>query len=270
MAEPITYGESRGWSKAMAKAEEPQPDSDAATDSSPVQDVPVESSPIEQEQVTEQAPPTPSQPVVEPPFHEHPRWREVQQEKEQLRLEKQQLLETLQRVAPQPHAQPEVDPYAGMDPQTAEFYRQMDRRIEQKAAAIAAQQLQGITPAADNIRRELAEIKIAQFRRENPDIKPGSQEEAAIAGFVQQGFDLNTAKKLALFDKLETENRVLKTKRASVPQKVAASNTEASAGIPSGSGLPPRRSDWRDRAAEAVDKGGSFLDVANTLFGKRR
>lgn len=235
------------------------------------EDAPVESSPTDAAAAPSAAEEQAPQPEPDKTFNMPPpeRWEELRKERDDARRLAELALQKLQAPQPTQAPQPEVDPYAGMDAPTAEFYRQMDRRIEQKASALADQKLQGVLQAVDAGRQELASIKIAQFRKENPDIKQGSPEETAIAGYVQQGFTLDHARKLALYDKLETENRAFKTKQAAVPRKAAA-NVESSAGIPESSGLPGRPGDWRQKASEVIDQGGDMLDIANTLFGRKR
>jgi hypothetical protein len=176
---------------------------------------------------------------------------------------------------PQAPAQPEVDPYAGMDPQTAEFYRQMDKRIESKAAAIADYRTQGLYQAVDAGRREIARLNAKDFRKDNPDIKPGSPEENLVAAYMSGQMDgvqhpIESARKNVMFDKLEAENRAFKSKQSTVPQKRAAANSESSSGIPAGAGLPNRTVRGEDRAEEALDKGGNVLDAAAAFFGMRR
>lgn len=272
-----TYGNAPGWSnnqKEVPADAAPKMQQDAPAESSPA-DAPADPSPAQQEsqeQTSEQATPPTSQPQPEKQFNMPPpeRWEELRRQREQAEARAVQA-EAMARMAlekiqgPQPQAQ-EVDPYAGMDAATAEFYRNMDKRIEQKASAMAQLQIQGVLQSMDAGRRELAEIKINQFRQSNPDIKPGSQEEAAIAGYVQQGYDLNNAKKLALYDKLETENRALKSKQSAIPQKRAAAQSESSSGIPQTAGLPGRPGSWKEKAGEVIDKGGSFQDVLKTVF----
>ena len=271
-AERETFGNAPGWSQnqredAGAAGASPTPDAVAAP-SADVVEAP------SQEQVTEQAPPPTSQPEPEKTFNMPPpeRWEELRKQREDAERRAQQA-EQLAQLAlqklqtPQVTVQPDVDPYAGMDAATAEFYRNMDKRIEVKATQLAEQKLQGVLQAVDAGRRELAEIKISQFRKDNPDIKLGSQEEALIAGYVQSGYDLQSAKKLALYDKLEAENRAFKTKQSTVPQRVAAARTESSSGIPAASGLPPKQGDWRERVGSILDKGGNVRDAAKALFG---
>ena len=169
--------------------------------------------------------------------------------------------------APQAPVMPQTDPWEGLvnhaDPQTALFYQQQRKLFQVEAERLADQKLQGVYQVVDAGRRELASMKASQFRKENPDIAPGSPEETAIAGLVQQGFDIESARKLVLYDKLETENRALKTKQGLVPQKVAANATAPTASIPATAGLPGKPGDWRENVRAAFRKGGGLEEVIN-------
>ena len=248
---------------------------DANAVSSPAPDAVAASSAESQvEQVEQVAAPAPA---PAPSFNMPPeeRWNELRQ-RQAAAEERANRAEAMARAAierfqsPQPQAQPvDVDPYAGMDPQTAQFYRDMDRRIEAKAKVLAQQQVEGVLQAVNAGRQELASMKIAQFRKENPEIKPGSAEEQAIAGLVGQGYDLDTAKKLATYDRLETENQALKSKQSSVGQKVAANQTGPTQGMPATAGLPGRPGDWRENVRQAVRKGGNLADIVNAAGASR-
>jgi hypothetical protein len=280
---PETYGDAPGWSEnqgtnppGVVPATSPVASEGEPEGAPPTPEPQPEGS---SEQGTPQAPPPATPPTEDVPFHQHPRWIERQKEIERLRVERDEA-QRLARLAVERIQQPtqapvqQDDPWQGLvnhpDPATAQFYQQQRTLFQREAERMADQKLQGVLQAVDAGRRELAAIKIGQFRKENPDIKPGSQEEAAIANFVQQGFDLDTARKLALYDMLEAENRALKGKQASVGQKRVAANSEASAGIPAGAGLPPKPGDWRERAGAVLDKGGTMKDVANSIFGGGR
>ena len=239
---------------------------DAVVDPSPT-DAPAPSA--EQEQVVEQIQPEPVKEFNMPPAE---RWEELRQQRvqaEERAAKAEQLAQLALQKLQNPQAQQEVDPYAGMDPTTAEQYRALDRRIEQRANAIADQKIQGVLQAVDAGRRELASIKISQFRKENPDIVPGSKEESAIAGYVQQGMDLDMAKKIVRYDTLESENRALRSKQSTVGSKVAANATGPTTSIPAGSGLPGKPGDWRENVREAAKKGGSLADVLNAAGASR-
>ena len=261
----------------------PEDPQDAAAVSSPAPDALAASSadvaPV-QEQVSEQAPPPTSQPTPESTFHMPPaeRWEELRQQKaaaEQRAVQAEAMarmaLERVQAPIGQGGAQP--DPWEGLvnhaDPQTALFYQQQQRLFQHEARRVSEQQSQSLLQAVDAGRRELAAIKISQFRKENPDIKPDSQEERVIAGFVQQGYDLEASKKLALYDRLESENQTLKAKQSSVGQKVAANATGPTTGMPATTGLPGKPGDWRDNVRQAFRKGGGIADIVNAAGANR-
>lgn len=277
-----TYGDAPGWSTKERPAGAP---SSAPPAPVPHPDAPAESSPAEEVVVEEQATQEGTAPSTqpEPPtrkWNEPPesRWEELRQQKAAAEARAAQA-ESLARMAlekvqgPQAPSVPVVDPWAGLvdhpDPATAQFYQKQQQLFQHEARKVAEAQGQSVLQAVDAGRRELAAIKISQFRKDNPDIKPGSPEEAQIAGFVGQGVDLEVAKKLVLYDTLERENRALKAKQSSVPQKRAA-NTESSAGMPSTTGLPRPRGTTEEVAREVLDKGGSPLDAAAAFFGMKR
>lgn len=223
---------------------------------------------------SEQGTPSPT-PVVEESKIPLSRLNEVLEQKKQAEAREAQLLSMLQQ-ARQPMAPlvPAEDPWAGLtnhsDPATAQFYQQQQRLFQHEAQKVASQQGQSVMQAVDAGRRELAALKIASFRRENPEIKPGSPEESAIAGYVSQGLDLDMSKKLALYDKLDAENRALKGKQSAIPSKVAA-NVEQSQGIPATAGLPGKPGGWRQDVADAYDaSGGDLLAVTNALTRTKR
>ena len=259
----------------------PDDPQDAAAGSFPAPDAPatssVEASPV-QEQVSQEgtAPSTPATP--EPTFHMPPaeRWEELRQQKVAAEARAAQA-EAMTRMALErvqsPPGTPQADPWEGLvnhsDPQTALFYQQQQRLFQHEARRIAEQQNQSVLQAVDAGRRELAAIKISQFRKENPEIKPDSPEEKAIAGLVSQGYDLDTAKKLALYDRQAQELLALKAKQSSVGQKVAANATGPTSGMPAQTGLPGKPGDWRDNVRQAFRKGGGIADVVNAAGASR-
>lgn len=252
----------------------PMPE-DANADSSPA-DASSVSSTDGQEQVSQEGTAPSTQP--ESKFHMPPesRWQELIDQKNKAEQLARLALEKLQ--APQAPVAPVEDHWKGLvdhpDPATAQFYQQQRGLFQREAERMADQKLQGVLQAVDAGRRELAEIKISQFRKDNPEITVGSPEESAIAGYVQQGFDLQNAKKLALYDKLEAENRALKTKGQqrsnALPQKIAA-NVESGSGVPETAGLPGQHMTFADRAAKIYDEsGGDIKQVLKAVFHKKR
>jgi len=256
--------------------ESPMPDDvqDANAVSSPAPDAPAPSAdgvPV-QEQVSQEgtAPTTPSTP--EPQFNMPPaeRWEELRQQRAAAE-ERAQRAEAMARMALErvqaPQGAPAEDPWAGLvnhpDPATAQFYQQQQRLFQHEARRVSEQQSQSLMQAVDAGRRELAGMKISQFRKENPEIKLNSPEEHAIAGFVGQGYDLETAKKLALYDRQEQELLALKAKQSSVGGKVAANQTGPTQGMPATAGLPGQPGDWRNNVRTAFRKGGGLAEIVN-------
>lgn len=271
-----TWGGGAGWS-ANKTPVAPEPSTDAAGASSPPTDALAVSSPAEEESMPSAEPSAPTDsPSAAPAWNVPPkeRWDELVQQANEAKRERDEsrrlaeLAMTKYQAPPQPVV-PEHDPWAELvnhpDPATSQFYQKQRALFQHEAR----QSQQGMLQAVDAGRRELAAIKIAAFRRENPEIKPGSPEEATIAGYVGQGLDLEMSKKLALYDRQEVELRALKSKQAAVPSKANA-NTERSSGIPAGAGLPSTKATWREQAGEILDKGGSLADVGNLLFGTKR
>ena len=131
------------------------------------------------------------------------------------------------------------------------------------------QRLTGLERTVEAGTKELAEVRVENFRLKNPDITPNSPEEQAISHYVREGYPLEAARKMGLFDlhygKLQVENTTLKGQRALTPQKLAANASDASAGIPATAGLPRPPGDWRDRVRQAYRKGGDLMDIANSL-----
>ena len=129
------------------------------------------------------------------------------------------------------------------------------------------QAVKGLQDAVDAGRKELAEVKVDNFRLRNPNIAPNSEDEKLIAGYVGQGYPMDAAKKLALYDRLESENQALKAKQGSVSSKVAANQTGPTQGMPATAGLPGKPGGWRGEGRGALPQGGG---VGGGGEGRRR
>ena len=278
-----TYGNAPGWSDKQTeqapdkgvKGASPAPDVDAA----PSAEVSQEETPSEAP-VTEQAPPTPSQPAADDvPFHQHPRWIERQKELEETRKQRDDALRLAQQVVertPPVQTQPQADPWtpyvSHQDPETARFWtsmRDLVRHERQQGRQDAVQDLQPVIQAG---MEKLAMIDLRDFRKDNPEISPGSQEEQQIVSYMEGRVDgmrhpLESAKRNVLFNRLNSEVKSYKTKQAAIPQKRAAATSESSSGIPSTAGLPGKPRTSNDVASDILDKGGTMRDVAKAIFG---
>lgn len=116
------------------------------------------------------------------PFHKHPRFKEVLEDRDWY---KRQWEQSVQNRQPQNPQQPVQDPYANMTPDEERFWRAVDQRAER----IAEQKIQKVNPLIDAGRSELAQMKVAQFRSSHPDIKANSPDEYAIAQRIQSGYN---------------------------------------------------------------------------------
>jgi len=96
---------------------------------------------------------------------------------------KQQLENRLNQPTPQP-IQPTQDPYAGMTAEEKVFWQ----KVHTDQRKIAQEELAKVQPVIDAGRMELAQIKVAEFRRAHSDIKPNSPEEMEIAQRISSGY----------------------------------------------------------------------------------
>lgn len=200
--------------------------------SSPAQDVRTESSTVE---TTEAQPAegTAKQPVEkEVPFHEHPRWKEIQQEKEEAKrraafLEGQ--LQAIQQQQNKPIA--EEDLYTGLSAEEKVAYQNLDARTKKifmKEIQARESQYENRIARAEGV---IARIAEKEFRKENPDLEQNSPEEARIAKLIGAGLDAEEAawavlgKKRAERAALEKETQ-LKTKQQAKTQEKIQANLE--------------------------------------------
>jgi hypothetical protein len=185
-----------------------------------------------QEQIsTESATPQQAEPKVHEPPQDHPRFKEVIEERNWYR---QQLEQVLQRQTPP--QQPTTDPFANMTPEEERFWRAVDQRAER----IAEQKISKVNPLLEVGQRELANLKVQQFRNAHPDITPDSPEEIEIARKINQGYNPEDAYRVVMWDKKVVQAE--KQANNNIKQKMEAkkqANVEQTS-IPQG-GLPPTK-----------------------------
>ena len=273
------FASKSGWDESQMKAEPAV----GAPAGSPPADAPAESSPAPETPVQESAPQSPPEP--EKKWNQPPpeRWEEMRQARLAAEARAQQAESlarmALERATPQAQPMPVQDHWAGkvdhQDPATARYWQEV-RSIVQAERQLAKQEaIQELAPVIDAGRQELASIRITDFRRANPEIKPGSAEEAQIVSYMNGQVDgvrhtLESAKRNTMFEKQAEQLRVLTQKQSGTPQKRQAALSEPSAGMTSTAGLPPKAGDWREQAGEVIDKGGNMKDVLSYVFGGKR
>jgi len=127
------------------------------------------------------------------PFHEHPRWQELQQERQELREQNQQLLQMIQQQATQrqPITQEQKDELeaklVNLDPASREWMRDLYKdmhKITQKELQKAGQQF---TEVINKQNQVIAELQEKDFRRTHQDIPMNSAEERQVADLIKKG-----------------------------------------------------------------------------------
>jgi hypothetical protein len=174
------------------------------------------------------------------PFHQHPRWQEVQQEREQLRQQNAQLLELLQKQqtpqtpSQQVQTQRRIDSLidTAPDPQTKEFWRSMADIIREELGQGISEKEKLFKQEVGHLRGILSSMQLSDFRKQFPDVKAGSKEEKEIAGLIQAGLPRNKAYFAVMGEEAVklAEERGAKKVQQKVHQKRQA-NTENSPGV---------------------------------------
>lgn len=243
----------------------PEEKQDVQSDSSPELEEALNAAPPaapEQQTDTESAPPQQAesqeeeQPVAEEqaPLHEHPRFKEVVDEKNWYRSQMEKLMQNQQ--SQQQFQQPQApDPYGHLTPEEQRWYRDRDTRVAEVARKEAEKYIQqNVRPIIDAGRTEMARMTAADFRRAHPDIRPNSQDELAIAEKINMGYapdDAYWAVKGPMGVKqaeTKVKQQVKRTTEAKRKANVETSGQPARTGIPSG----PKKS-FRDRAEDTFN-----------------
>lgn len=203
---------------------------------------------------------TPQKPTQEQnvPFNEHPRFKELIEERNYYRglLEKQMQNQQQAQQFQQPQSpQPQQPQELGNTPEEREFYRLQRQIAREEALKVSQEQLGQIRPVIDAGRQELARMKVAQFRSEHPDIKPNSPEELAVAERINAGYTTEDAYRAVMWDSKFSDTERQKNqqnqqqneakKRANVEQR----SIPPSAALPTNSKIP-----LRDRIKQEADK----------------
>jgi len=207
-----------------------------------------------QEKVTET--PTPQEgetpPVKEEqgeaPLHEHPRFKEVVDEKNWY---KERLQEVMNRPQPTQPQQPQTqqDPYAGYSAEEQVFLRQRDERTRQ----ILREEIgKNINPQIEAAKNEFARIRVEQFHKDHPDIKPNSPQETQIAGKISQGYLPEDAYRSVMWDKNVGQKR--ETSEQQQQQKLQAKRQAnvVSPGSVSQASVPPTKETFDEEIARRV------------------
>lgn len=188
----------------------------------------------------------------EPPFHEHPRWKEVQEERNYWRD-----LAIKQADTPRQPQAPAPDPEAGMSPEEKVFWQKQRNLAREEALKVAQEREQVFAQQLNQIGNAVTAISYERFQQIHPDVRPDSPEENAIAQYFKSGVPLEDAYKIVMFDRLKSEKATqAKTVQANKTQEKLHANLETRS-IPPISGVkekPP--TGYREGIKYALQKGG--------------
>ena len=218
-------------------------DANIEQESSPVQtDENAESSTESGDQTTQPAEGTAQKPVEKGiPFHEHPRWQQLIQERDKTREELQKTQQELQYIKGVVETQkPTVtldDPYAHItDPETKRWYQDQDKRMrtiaQQEKSDLEKKLRSEFEQEKRVLYQQFGKVEANEFLKSHPDLKRDSDELKAIVKkaqvYTQSGMDyseaLNDAYRTVMFDKAQ-ENKVDELKKQNqlkTQQKVQA------------------------------------------------
>ena len=187
---------------------------------------------------------TPTQQVEqekEVPFHLNPRWQERQRELEDLRRQNQELLQIAQRQPIVQTVAPAVDPEANLSPEEKQFWAKQRQIAREEALKVAEAEKQGFNRELRETKETTAALMYERFLNKNPDILPGSEDEAKVVQYFQRGYTLDDAASLVRLPKLQRELELQKTQKQvqKVQQKVAA--TQETTTVAPKNGLPEKK-----------------------------
>lgn len=166
------------------------------------QDVNTESSPVEPQ--SEEAT-SPKATEKEPPFHEHPRWKELQEERKELREQNQRLQEQLFQIANSSRpvqAQVEEKLYEAATPEEREFWHKIEKIADVKSEAKIKNIVEEFQKEKKVLYDTYGQLAAKDFLKDHPTIKRGSDEmKEIITTANSKKLDLEDAYKLVMFDK---------------------------------------------------------------------
>lgn len=181
------------------------------------------------------------------PLHKEERFKELIEERNWYR----QQLERQSQQRPQVQ-QPTQDQYAGMTAEEEKFWRAVDERAERKAKQLFES---SVSPQLQLGAAELARIKVAEFRRNHPDVKPESVEEREIARRINSGYELDDAYWAVMGPKGIRNAETQATKKVQQQMSVKKQANVENRGIPSTApSLPSRKLSLNEQIRSNYDK----------------
>jgi hypothetical protein len=216
----------------------PDPNETLQEDSSPSTDVNAESSPAEQTEAdsAQSGEATPQQ-ATETPFHQHPRWQELQQD---LREAKERA-ERFERAYFERESKPliaqegEEDPLANEQPEVREWMKsKVIPLAERVAKKVVSEKEKVYQQEIQALKAQLGEVTVHNFLQRYPDVKRGSEEARQIAQKIQVGYTPDDAYAAVMYPRVKEKAQLdERTRIQTLNKKKAAANVETRS-IPEG------------------------------------
>lgn len=192
----------------------------------------------------------------EVPFHQHPRFKELvdqkNEAKQQADLLQQKLLELTDKALTR--KEPSEDPYADLDGESKRWLKQRDVQVEEIARRVAAEERKKAEVEIQMVRNEYGKVAAQQFLSGHPDVNKGSDELRTIVNKAREiGGNLDDAYKIVMFEKNgeAAARRATQKKQQQIKEKLAA-NVETKG--TSDKGLKPKGPEDFDSAFLEAEK----------------
>lgn len=217
----------------------PDPNETLQADSSPATDVSVDSSTTEQTEAdSAQSEEATSQKATETPFHEHPRWQELQQDLREARARAERFEKAyLERESKPLIAQEgaDEDPFANENPEVKEWYKnKIIPLAERVAKRVISEREKTYEQKISALQAQLGEVTVHNFLQRYPDVKRGSEEARQIAQKIGSGYDADDAYAVVMYPKIKEKAQMEeRTRVQNLNKKKAAANVETRS-IPDG------------------------------------
>lgn len=141
----------------------------------------------------------------EPPFHEHPRWKEKQEEIRELKEQNQRLQEQFFQIASNPKpTQPQIEEkiYEATTPEEREFWQKVEKVAEQKSDAKIKNLVEEFKKEKQVLYDQFGQLAAREFLKDHPNIQKGSDELREIISTARtKNLDLEDAYRITMFDR---------------------------------------------------------------------
>jgi hypothetical protein len=167
----------------------------------------------------------------EPPFNEHPRWKELQEERRELREQNQKLQEQLVQIvnnSKPTQSQIEEKISEANTPEEREFWQKVEKIADSKSEAKIRNLVENFEREKKVIYDTYGQLASKEFLKEHPNVKKGSEELKEIVNKARvNNLDLEDAYKIVMFDReKEAAAEGAKREKQQQNQKKLAANVE--------------------------------------------